>query len=91
MARNDQLRARGVTRLVLQEAVYLTLVAVSMGLGGALALTRFMSSLLYNTRAYDPITMMAVSALLIAVGILAGFLPAHRPSKVDPMIALRAE
>lgn len=80
-----------VTRLVLREAIFLTLLGVGVGVGGALALTRFMSSLLYNTRAYDPLTMACVSGLLITVGILAGFLPARRASKVDPMIALRAE
>jgi ABC-type antimicrobial peptide transport system permease subunit len=50
-----------------------------------------MSSLLYNTHAADPLTMLLVSILLIVVGAVAGFLPAHRASKVDPMIALRAE
>ena len=80
-----------VLNLVLREAVLLALAGVVLGIAGALVLTRFMASLLYNTRAYDPLTMIAVSALLLVVGLLAGYLPARRASKVDPMIALRAE
>jgi putative ABC transport system permease protein len=50
-----------------------------------------MASLLYHTSAFDPLTMVCVSTLLIVVGILAGYVPARRASRVDPMIALRAE
>jgi ABC-type antimicrobial peptide transport system permease subunit len=50
-----------------------------------------MSSLLYHTSPFDPLTMISVSALLIAVGILAGYVPARRASRLDPMMALRAE
>jgi putative ABC transport system permease protein len=80
-----------VMKLVLREAVFLSLAGVIVGIAGALVLTRFMASLLYNTRASDPLTMVSVSALLITVGVVAGYVPAHRASKVDPMIALRAE
>lgn len=80
-----------VMKLVLREAVFLSLAGVVIGIVGALVLTRFMASLLYNTRASDPLTMFSVSALLIVVGMIAGYVPAHRASKVDPMIALRAE
>jgi putative ABC transport system permease protein len=80
-----------VLNLVLTEAALLSLGGVALGIAGALALTRFMASLLFKTHAYDPLTMVCVSVLLLAVGILAGYMPARRASKVDPMIALRAE
>ena len=80
-----------VIKLVLREAAWLSLVGAFCGVAAALALTRFMSSLLYRTSTFDPLTMICVSALLIAIGILAGYVPAHRASRVDPMIALRAE
>ncbi|HSK45213.1 MAG TPA: ABC transporter permease, partial [Candidatus Binatia bacterium] len=80
-----------VVKLVLREALRLSVAGALCGTIGALALTRFMSSLLYRTSAFDPLTMICVPTLLIAVGILAGYVPAHRASKVDPMIALRAE
>jgi ABC-type antimicrobial peptide transport system permease subunit len=75
----------------MREAILLSFSGAALGLASALVLTRFMSSLLYNTHAADPLTMLLVSILLIVVGAVAGFLPAHRASKVDPMIALRAE
>jgi predicted permease len=85
---SDRLR---VIQLVMREAILLSLAGAVFGLAAALGLTRFMSSLLYSTRAADPLTMVLVSVLLVLVGAFAGFLPARRASKVDPMIALRAE
>ena len=85
---SDRIR---VVKLVLREAAWLSMAGVVLGIAGALALTRFMASLLFKTHAYDPLTMVCVSVLLLAVGILAGYMPARRASKVDPMIALRAE
>ncbi|HEY3768943.1 MAG TPA: ABC transporter permease [Candidatus Angelobacter sp.] len=82
---------RRVIQLIMREAILLSFSGAALGLASALVLTRFMSSLLYNTHAADPLTMLLVSILLIVVGAVAGFLPAHRASKVDPMIALRAE
>jgi putative ABC transport system permease protein len=80
-----------VVKLVLREAAWLSVTGALCGTAGALALTRFMSSLLYRTSAFDPLTMICVPALLITVGFLAGYVPAHRASRVDPMIALRTE
>jgi putative ABC transport system permease protein len=80
-----------VIKLVLREAAWLSVTGAACGVAGALVLTRYMSSLLYHTSAFDPLTMISVSALLIFVGVLAGYVPAQRASKVDPMIALRAE
>jgi putative ABC transport system permease protein len=83
-------RAR-VIQLILREAAWLSVTGALCGIGGALMLTRYMSSLLYHTSPFDPLTMISVSALLIAVGILAGYVPARRASRLDPMMALRAE
>ncbi|HEU4416040.1 MAG TPA: ABC transporter permease, partial [Candidatus Angelobacter sp.] len=83
-------RAR-VLKLVLREAAWLSVTGSALGIAGALALTRSMSSLLYHTSVFDPLTMIAVAVLLITVGTLAGYVPAHRASRVDPMIVLRAE
>ncbi len=82
---------RRVLNLVLNEAVLLAIGGVLLGLAGALALTRFMSGLLYNVRANDPLTMLAVSGLLICISLVAGYLPARRASQLDPMVVLRAE
>lgn len=80
-----------VLKLVVRQGMLLTLVGVILGLGGAFALTRVMSSLLFGVTEKDPITFSAVAALLIAVSFIACFVPAHRATKVDPLEALRYE
>lgn len=80
-----------VLRLILRETAWVTILGMVVGLAGALWLTRFIGSLLYQTQPYDLISMLSASALLVGVGLLAGTGPAYRASRVDPMIALRAE
>jgi putative ABC transport system permease protein len=80
-----------VIRLIVGNAMTLVLAGLVIGLGGALALTRLMSSLLYGVSATDPLTFGLVSAMLAAVALLASYIPARRATKVDPIIALRCE
>jgi ABC-type antimicrobial peptide transport system permease subunit len=82
---------RDILRLVLSRGVSLTLVGVGIGLAGAFTLTRFLSSLLYGIKPTDPGTLVTVSMLLLAITLIAAYIPARRATKVDPMTALRFE
>jgi len=77
--------------LVLSHGLILTLVGLVLGVGGALGLTQLMASLLYNIGARDPMTMVAVAAVLVVVAAFACYVPARRATKVDPLVALRYE
>ncbi|MGD0127174.1 MAG: ABC transporter permease [Terriglobia bacterium] len=80
-----------VLGLVVGQGFALTLAGIGCGLAGALGMTRFLSSLLYGVRPTDPLTFLAVSALLTAVALAACYIPARRASRVDPIVALRHE
>ena len=78
-------------RQVIYEGVRLAIAGVLIGILGAVAMTRLISSLLFGVRATDPTTFAGVAALLILTALLACYIPARRAMRVDPMVALRYE
>ena len=80
---------RDILRMALSEGMTLVAVGLGSGLVGALILTRFLRSMLYAVSPNDPLTFVALPALLAAVALLACFVPARRATQVDPLVALR--
>jgi predicted permease len=80
-----------VLRMVLGQGMRTILIGVAIGIVGSFALTRTVSSLLFGVTATDPLTFAAVTLLLVAVALLACYLPARRATRVDPILALRDE
>jgi predicted permease len=84
-------QGRDVLRLVVKQGLMLAFVGAAAGIAVALALTRYLTSMLYGVHANDPITIAAVAALLCLVALAACYIPARRATRVDPLVALRYE
>jgi putative ABC transport system permease protein len=82
---------RDMLKLIVGHGMKLVLAGLVLGVAGSLALTKVLGGMLFNVRATDPVTFVAVWTLLAAVGAIACYLPARRAAKVDPLVALRAE
>jgi putative ABC transport system permease protein len=80
-----------IVAMILRQGLWKAGVGLGIGLGGAFCLTRFMRGLLFEVTPADPTSFLLVSALLLAVALLACWLPARRAAKVNPIVALRAE
>jgi predicted permease len=80
-----------VSRMVLNAGAKMAGIGLGIGIAGALMLTQFMKSMLYEVKSQDPVTFAGVCLVLGAVALLASYIPARRAMKVDPMVALRYE
>jgi len=82
---------RDVVRMVMRQGTLLTVLGVAIGLGVAYGMARGLSFFLYGVSAFEPVIYAAVAAALLAAAIAATFFPARRATRVDPIVALRAE
>jgi putative ABC transport system permease protein len=80
-----------VLSMILRETLALTLLGMAVGIPCAIVAARLIGHLLFNVAPYDPVTLGAVSMVLVAVGVVASYIPARRAMKVDPIVALRYE
>jgi predicted permease len=82
---------RDVLRMVVEEGLELTIAGAVFGVAAALAVTRYLGSILYGVHPGDPVTLIVVAAILMIVALAACWIPARRAARVDPMVALRYE
>lgn len=80
-----------LTLMFVRHGLLLTAIGIAFGLAAALAVMRFISSLLYGVSAFDPLTYISVTAVLLAIALLASYWPSRRAASVDPSVALRIE
>jgi ABC-type antimicrobial peptide transport system permease subunit len=80
-----------VIRNVTLQSLRLALLGTAAGIAGSLVLTRFLRSMHFDVSPTDPVVLVGVSVVLVAVALAASYLPARRAAKIDPVIALRAE
>jgi putative ABC transport system permease protein len=84
-------QVRDMLRLIVSQGMRMVLIGIVLGLAGAFALTRALGSLLLGVGTTDSVTFVGVAVLLIAVALLACYIPARRAARVDPLVALRHE
>ncbi|HEV2223792.1 MAG TPA: ABC transporter permease [Candidatus Acidoferrales bacterium] len=82
---------RDLLRLVIGQGIVLAIVGAALGIGVALGVTRYLNSMLYGVHPDDPVTIVAVAALLVLVVLAASYVPARRAMRIDPMVAMRWE
>lgn len=82
---------RDLLHLIIRQGIWLVLIGGTLGIGVSIAATRFIASLLYGVSPNDPLTFALVCAVLLAISLLARWIPARRAMRVDPMVALRHE
>jgi putative ABC transport system permease protein len=80
-----------VLRMLLREGFLLSLSGVALGMAGAMAVTRYISGLLFEVTATDPFTYVIVSTFLLSVALVACYLPANRATRADPLIVLKGD
>jgi putative ABC transport system permease protein len=80
-----------ILRLVIGEGLIVTLIGIAVGVAGAVALTRYLQTLLFGVTPRDPVTFIAIAALLLVTALAACYLPARRAMRLDPAVALREE
>jgi ABC-type antimicrobial peptide transport system permease subunit len=80
-----------VLRLVLRQELSACAIGIVVGIAGALTLSTLLQSLLYGVPPRDPATLATASALMVAVTVVAGYLPARRATRIDPVKAMRVE
>jgi putative ABC transport system permease protein len=83
--------AGAVRRLVVSQGTRVVLIGVVIGVAGAFASTRLLRTLLYEVKAVDPVVFAGMSLMMIAIGMLASYMPARRASSVDPIELLRSD
>jgi putative ABC transport system permease protein len=80
---------QSILSLVLKQGVRTTAIGIVIGLGAAAWLTRYLQTMLYNVQPLDATVFAVVTVMLLAVAVLACYLPARRATRIDPMVALR--
>jgi ABC-type antimicrobial peptide transport system permease subunit len=81
----------GVVRMVLREVLVLAAVGLAVGIGAALAASKFVESFLYGMKPNDPLALTLAVMTLLGAALLAGYVPAQKASRIDPMLAVRHE